>query len=220
MAGEKRGEGTAAGGSRAVRRREERERAKSGGKRAARDGAVGPASWAVMGIMALVVGVVAAYVYASSGGMSGLLFTETDEGLLPVGSRAPAFESPAVDGGRVSVGGPSEGARMLVFFASWCPHCKHDAPIVRELQREYGGRIEVVMVGVDEADDPAKARSFVRGHGILGKTVFEPSLAEGYRASSYPTVYVLDRRGEIVAANVGEAPEGAYRGWIEEALSS
>ncbi len=46
----------------------------------------------------------------------------------------------------------------------------------------------------------------------------QPSLAEPYGASGYPTTYVLNENDEIVAAYSGEAPKSVYEGWIEDAL--
>jgi thiol-disulfide isomerase/thioredoxin len=31
---------------------------------------------------------------------------------------------------------------MLVFFATWCPHYQDEAPIMSELEGEYGGTCE------------------------------------------------------------------------------
>ena len=35
---------------------------------------------------------------------------------------------------------------MLVFFATWCPHCNNEAPTISELESQYDA-LWVVMVG-------------------------------------------------------------------------
>ena len=48
----------------------------------------------------------------------------------------------------------------------------------------------------------------MENYEIEGPAIYAPSLGETYRVSGYPTVYVLNGDGEIVAAHSGEAPGG------------
>lgn len=169
------------------------------------------------GLTALVIVAIALFaVFSASGGDSGN-FTPNDGGLIPVGEQAPPFTARTVDGGNVSVGGGESQTTMLVFFATWCPHCQKEAPVIRDLEEQYDG-LRVVMAGIDGEDDPAKVEAFVDEYGIEGPAVYEPSLGSEYNVSGYPTVYVLDGNGEVVGAHSGEAPRAVFEGWVEEAL--
>jgi thiol-disulfide isomerase/thioredoxin len=167
----------------------------------------------------LIVAIAALAVISTTGGGGKGNFTANDEGLIPVGEKAPGFTAETVDGGSVSVGGGGAPATMLVFFATWCPHCQHEAPIMSELEDQYDG-LRLVMVGIDGEDDAAKVRRFVEEYGIDGPAVYEPSLGSEYGVSGYPTTYVLDQSNEVIGAHSGEAPREVYEGWIEEALGS
>lgn len=172
------------------------------------------------GLTALaVLGIVAFAVLSAAGGEDAGNFTPNDEGLLPVGSEAPDFTAETVEGVEVSVGGGSAGATMLVFFATWCPHCNNEAAIISELEGQYED-LRVVMIGIDDEDDPEKVQEFVERYDIAGPAVYQPSLGSTYQVSGYPTTYVLDDNDTIVAAHSGEAPSSVYEGWIEEALGS
>lgn len=170
--------------------------------------------------LAMIVIVIFAVLSTTSGG-NAENFTPNDEGLLEAGSQAPNFTADTVNGGNVSLDGGDSGATMLVFFASWCPHCQNEAPIVSDLESEHED-LRVVMAGIDEAqgDNPQKVREFVEDYDISGPAIYEPSLGAEYQVSGYPTVYFIDGNGEIVAANSGEAPREVYEDWAEEALSS
>src|SRR5215210_4860596 len=158
------------------------------------------------GITALaVLGIVAFAVLSAAGGEDAGNFTPNDEGLLPVGTEAPNFTAETVEGGEVSVGDGSAGATMLVFFATWCPHCNNEAPIISDLEGRYED-LRVVMVGIDGKDDPEKVREFVERYDIAGPAVYQPSLGSTYQVSGYPTIYVLNGNDEVVAAHSGEAP--------------
>jgi thiol-disulfide isomerase/thioredoxin len=124
-----------------------------------------------------------------------------------------------VRGGDVSVGDGSAEATMLVFFATWCPHCNNEAPIISDFEEQYED-LRVVMVGIDGRDNPEKVREFVQNYDIEGPAVYQPSLGSTYQVSGFPTTYILNGNDEVVVAHSGEAPRSVYESWIEEALSS
>jgi len=170
------------------------------------------------GFTALVIVVIAALaVFSATGGGSTGNFTPNNEGLIPVGEKAPGFTAETVGGGSVSVGDGAAGATMLVFFATWCPHCQREAPVMSELESQYDD-LQLVMVGIDAQDNPDKVRQFAEEYDIESPAVYEPLLGSEYGVSGYPTVYVLDENNKVVGAHSGEAPREVYEAWIEEAL--
>lgn len=171
------------------------------------------------GFTALAIVAIAAFAVLSTTGGGSENFTPNDEGLIPVGQKAPSFTAETVGGGSVSVGDGGAKATMLVFFATWCPHCQNEAPILSEIEGQYEG-LRMVMVGIDGEDNPAKVGEFVERYDIESPAVYEPRLGSEYGVSGYPTTYVLDEGNEVVGAHSGEAPREVYEGWIEKALGS
>jgi thiol-disulfide isomerase/thioredoxin len=173
---------------------------------------------ALAGFTALVIVAIAALaVFSSTDGAGAANFTPNDEGLIPVGQKAPAFTAERVGGGQVSVGEGEAEATMLVFFATWCPHCRDEAPVMSELESQYEG-LQMVMIGIDGEDNPEKVQQFVEEYDIESPAVYDPVLGREYGVSGYPTTYVLDGENRVVGAHSGEAPREVYEGWIEEAL--
>ncbi len=174
------------------------------------------------GFTALVIVAIAALAVLSTTGRGGGgtgNFSANDEGLIPVGEKAPSFTAETVGGETVSVREGAAPATMLVFFATWCPHCQNEAPILSELEDQYGD-LRMVMVGIDGEDGPENVQQFVEQYDIESPAVYEPSLGQEYGVSGYPTIYVLDQSNEVIGAHSGEAPREVYEGWIEEALGS
>ena len=170
------------------------------------------------GFTALVIVAIAALaVLSTTGGDGAQSFTPNDDGLIPAGEKAPAFTAETVGGGSVSVGEGGAEATMLIFFATWCPHCQDEAPVMSELESQYDG-LRMVMVGIDGEDDPGKVQQFVEEYDIESPAVYGPELGTEYGVSGYPTTYVLDGENRVVGAHSGEAPREVYEGWIEEAL--
>jgi thiol-disulfide isomerase/thioredoxin len=171
------------------------------------------------GVTAIAIVAIAALAVFSTGGGGTENFTPNEEGLIPVGEKAPNFTAETVGGGSISVGDGGAPATMLVFFAAWCAHCQNEAPILSELESQYDG-LSMVMVGIDGEDDPEKVQQFVERYDIESPAVYEPSLGPEYGVSGYPTIYMLDADNEVIGAHSGEAPSEVYEGWIEKALGS
>ncbi|MDX6382153.1 MAG: hypothetical protein QOI57_3177 [Rubrobacteraceae bacterium] len=171
------------------------------------------------GITALVLLATLAFsVFVSSGSDNN--FTPNDKGLLPVGSQAPDFNTQTIDGGNVSLDDSGDyRATMLVFFASWCPHCNREAPTISELQGQHKD-LRVIMMGIDGQDDSQKVQEFVNKYNIDGPAAYDPSVGSTYQASGYPTIYLIDGNDQIMAAHSGEVPKDVLEGWIEKSLGS
>jgi len=167
---------------------------------------------AAIGVTALLAGT------GGSGGSSGASgsFTPNDEGLIQPGEQAPQTTAETLSGGGITLPTPSDGPTLITFFATWCPHCNDEAPVLSDLSRENED-LDVVMAGMDGEDDPQKIEQFVEEYDIQGQAFYEPSVGQTYQVTGYPTTYVIDGSGEVVGANSGETPEAVLQGWIDQA---
>ncbi len=124
---------------------------------------------------------------------------------------------PQLDGGakRTLASYRSDGGYVVVnFFASWCPPCQDEAPLLNRLQRQLAGRATVV--GVAWNDLTGDTRRFVHdfhvGYPILRDV--DGSFAGAYGVKGMPETFVLDPQGRIVALRRTEVtPE-----WIATAI--
>lgn len=84
---------------------------------------------------------------------------------------------------------------LVDYWAAWCGPCKAIAPILDEVAKEYGDRLQVAKLNVDENQAvPAK-------FGIRG----------------IPTL-MLFKSGELVATKVGALPKAQLTAFIDSHL--
>lgn len=48
------------------------------------------------------------------------------------------------------------GVILVEFFATWCPHCRHMAPIVEQIRELLDGKAAVVQLDIDKNQEAAE----------------------------------------------------------------
>lgn len=81
---------------------------------------------------------------------------------------------------------------LVDFWAEWCGPCKMIAPLLDDVSRDYGDRLQVAKVNVDE-NQAVPARFGIRG---------------------IPTL-LLFKGGELVATKVGNLPKAQLTAFID-----
>ena len=112
---------------------------------------------------------------------------------------------------------------MLDFWATWCAPCQAEMPALLKLAKEYEGRgLVFVAASRDEMPDaPLFVQEFVQSRmPELGPyVVFAPDeLAALYQVQALPTLFFLDRKGNVLDSHRGMLSEAALRQRIERAL--
>jgi len=113
------------------------------------------------------------------------------------------------------------GAPVVVnVWASWCGPCRVEAPLLQKASERYGDR--VVFLGVDARDNEADARDFLRRYAITYPNVVDrdDAITGILGLRGYPTTYIFDRSGKVVASVIGGISEQALSARVEEVLRS
>jgi len=115
-----------------------------------------------------------------------------------VGSPAPDFQLPKIDGATVSLADLRGNPAVIVFWASWCSSCKEEAPRINALAAQYEGK-GVRVLGINVKDSPAGAEVGVKEFGIKYPVARDPDarVARAYGVRGTPTVIFLDRKGVV-----------------------
>lgn len=88
---------------------------------------------------------------------------------------------------------------VVEMWASWCPFCKRQNPLLQQLFEAYGGRgLEFVTFSIDR--EPAKARAYMAEHKYTFPAAMADARSERWFGprEGLPEVYVVDRDGRIV----------------------
>jgi thiol-disulfide isomerase/thioredoxin len=137
-----------------------------------------------------------------------------------VGSPAPAFTRPDLNGKPVSLKSFSGKVVLLDFWASWCPPCLIAMPELIGLQKKHAGRLQVIGVSMD--DDTGAARDVAKRYAfnyplLMGDAKFG-HLYGGIMG--LPAAFLIGRDGKIVKILRGEMKKGELDRAIRSALDS
>jgi thiol-disulfide isomerase/thioredoxin len=102
---------------------------------------------------------------------------------------------------------------VLTFWATWCPPCRTEKPVLNRLHEAMAERgVRVLAVSVME--EPSMVRRYMQEHGYtLPVAISSGALPEEFNVRGLPTTFVINSEGEIVLRRVG-----AYTGWDSEVM--
>ena len=86
----------------------------------------------------------------------------------------------------------SDTPTIIDFWAEWCAPCKAIAPIVKELADEYGDKVKVVKINIDDS----------------------PQTPGTYGIRSIPTVLAF-QGGQVVSQLTGARPKAAFEEMLD-----
>jgi len=112
-------------------------------------------------------------------------------------------------------------AVLLDFWATWCPPCRAELPIVDSVAAHYRDK-GLVVIGVNTSDEEGLAAPFIKQHGYKYPIAFDgdATAARAYRADALPTLVVISRSGKIVASRQGMVEGAELERLVDKALNS
>jgi thiol-disulfide isomerase/thioredoxin len=149
------------------------------------------------------------------------------------GKHAPPFTLENLSGQKVSLADYKGKALLINFWATWCGPCRIETPWLIELRNKYVAQ-GFEVIGIDsEGDDVKKsdAAGWAKDKAAVDAFVRQdkvpyPMLMGGDSISTpygglddLPTTFYVDRKGTVIAAQVGLTSESEMEANIRKTLS-
>jgi len=129
---------------------------------------------------------------------------------------APAWELPDLEGNLIQSDRYAGKTVVMDFWATWCPPCLFQIPILNAVQAKHADS-GVVVIGVAvDAEGAEVVAPYAEEHGIEYQLVIgDEGLARKFGAPGFPALAVVSADGKIDSMHVGliEEPE------LEEAIA-
>jgi thiol-disulfide isomerase/thioredoxin len=138
------------------------------------------------------------------------------------GQPAPDFALSTLGGGSVSLSDFRGKGVILNFWASWCPPCRDEMPLlVRSYERYQDNGLVILAINVTDQDTRADATAFIEQFGVPFQVLFDE---EGhvtdhlYFVYGLPVSVFIDRDGVISRVVIGGLFSDEIDGLIAEIL--
>jgi peroxiredoxin/outer membrane lipoprotein-sorting protein len=138
-----------------------------------------------------------------------------------LGTTAPDFTLTDTNGHPVNLHDLRGKVVIVDFWATWCPPCRAEMPLLQQLHSDLAGK-GLVVLGLDVGEDAETVTAFVKQQSytfplLLGA---EPDVSATYFVEGYPTTFVVDRRGRIAFRDLGGASPDKLRSAVQAALKA
>jgi len=125
---------------------------------------------------------------------------------LAIGKPAPDFTTTDILGNKVVLSEITAKETILVFWASWCPHCEEVMPVINSY---YDGGInyEVIAISIDESEDDLMKSLEETNYSWINIAEFEGwngAIVEEYGIVATPSVFILDEDKKIIGKPIGK----------------
>lgn len=128
--------------------------------------------------------------------------------LYPVGrpgDKMPEFEAVTIDGTKTGLAALCKDKKYVIldFWASWCGPCRREIPNLKKIYADFADKgFDVISVSIDKEEKPWI--NAVENEGLKWVNIRDTdhSIADKYKVSAVPTMYIVDSEGRLVAENL------------------
>lgn len=139
------------------------------------------------------------------------------------GSPAPELEGTSLDGDPISITNDGR-AKLIGFFAHWCPHCQAEVPVIVDWIDDGNLPDDVDFYGVSTSVSAARGNyppsKWFDDEGWTIPTMKDSSSSTAhlaFGAGGFPFWVVVDADGNVVTRTSGELSADQITGLVEQA---
>lgn len=106
---------------------------------------------------------------------------------------------------------------MVNFWATWCPPCRAEMPLIQELAAE--NQDDFIVLAINVGEDRPTIESFVNSNHFYDLIFLldpENTIASLYRVPGFPTSLFIDSEGFLRSAHIGELDRDLLNGYLAE----
>lgn len=122
---------------------------------------------------------------------------------LAIGKSAPDFETTDLKGNKVKLSDIKSKKTLLIFWASWCPHCEEIMPKIKQYyDPDNTGELQIVAISIDEDKndlEQAIAQNNYQWINIGELKGWNGKIVNEYGIVATPSFFLLDADKKIIA---------------------
>ncbi|MBO4414459.1 MAG: redoxin domain-containing protein, partial [Lachnospiraceae bacterium] len=107
---------------------------------------------------------------------------------------------------------------IVNIWATWCGPCVKELPHFEKFYKEYGSKIQFLMVNCEYSDDVEYIKQFINEYGYTFPVYydFDDSADRAYGTGYIPVTVAISKKGEVIYHDSGSLDEASLKRLIEE----
>ncbi len=146
------------------------------------------------------------------------------------GQPAPDFTLSLLDGSALRLSDLRGNVAVVNFWATWCPPCQEELPILQSLWAEYSlspeealsstYQPEAVFLGLAYQDQESLVRATVARMGLTYRIGLDLDgrIARAYGITGVPETFIIDPQGQVAFVHIGPVTAEQLRGELDALL--
>jgi len=120
------------------------------------------------------------------------------------GTFVPDFTMNTIKGQPLTLSHVLENRNLIVFWASWCPHCVELLPRIKTWFRQFNpGNFEIIAISLDTSEKEWKnavaTAGFEEFYNLSELKMWDGKVTEDYNVFATPTMFLVDENRKILA---------------------
>jgi len=136
---------------------------------------------------------------------------------MTAGTVAPLFTLMSLDGKSYQLQDFRGQDVVLNFWATWCPPCKLEMPLLQATSEHFKSQ-NIVVLGINDKEDPSVITPFIKDLKVTFPILLDPT--EGafanYQVYGLPTTYFIDKQGRLVDESIGPLTETTMTRYLDK----
>lgn len=126
---------------------------------------------------------------------------ENNTALSLRGQQLPEFKMTTQDGNLIASSEFYDKPMLVVEWASWCPDCQKQLPIVQQMYEKYGEQIHFVLLNMSEPgrETKEKADQYIKNQGYTFPYYYDvdQSAADLLQVKTIPSMYLVTKQQQV-----------------------
>lgn len=95
---------------------------------------------------------------------------------------------------------------LVMFWATWCPACKTELPVLEQLRAKYpADKLDIMAISVDDTE-ASMAGYLASRPTTLDVYLSKAQVGSEFGVKSIPALYILDKEGQVAFNSSGAYP--------------
>ncbi|EFM30721.1 redoxin family protein [Streptococcus mitis ATCC 6249] len=139
------------------------------------------------------------------------------------GQQLPEFKMTSQDGKLIAISELYDKPMLVVEWASWCPHCQKQLPIVQQMYEKYGDQIHFVLLNMNEPGKETKetADQYIKEKGYTFPYYYDEdqSAADLLQVQTIPSMYLVTKQQQVKNVLVNHTTAENFSTELQELLN-